>query len=201
MNTQTTKMLYLVQKLKGRLELHIQFWATIGAPTFIVDTIEERYKIPFRETPKPRVFHNNLSALKDWQFDYESITDLLNSDRIIQVSEHDLIVCNPLSKKKRLILDVRYVDTHVCKQTTKFEDGTRLLSFLTKIPSSLSLTSNWGIIIHTFFRNTNPFWVSAGKWIRAQPFILCFCCVAFQVNFSPLHIDQTDMAISEILAI
>ena len=114
--------------VKGRLRANLQFWKDIGAPAFILDTIQEGYKIPFRETPVPISFSNNASSFDNWQFVFDSITQLLQTERVAQVQAHELIVCSPLSVatqprgKKRLILDLRYVNSHVYKQATKFED-------------------------------------------------------------------------------
>ena len=121
-------------KVKRKLRAHIQFWKDIGASDFI-DTIQYVYKTPFRVTPTSTVFSNNLSSLDNWQFVFDSITELLSTDRIVQVQEHELIVVSPLSVatqlggKKRLILDLRYVNSHVYKQTTKFEDWRTALPF------------------------------------------------------------------------
>ena len=71
--------------------------------------------IPFRESPNPAIFSNNSSAFDNWQFVFDSITHLLITDRIVQVEEHDLIVCSLLSVatqpggKQRLILELRAV--------------------------------------------------------------------------------------------
>ena len=107
-------------KVKGRLRAHVQFWNDIQASDFIIDTMQEGYKIPFRESPNPAIFSNNSSlAFDNWQFVFDSITQLLITDRIAQVEEHDLIVCSLLSVatqpggKQRLILDLRYVKNHV----------------------------------------------------------------------------------------
>ena len=125
-------------KVKRRLRAHIQFWKhqiDIGASNFIIDTIQDGYKIPFRDTPTSTVFSNNSSSLDDWQFVFDSITELLSTDQIVQVQVHELIVVSPLSAatqpggKKRLILDLRYVNSHVYKQTTKFEDCHTALHF------------------------------------------------------------------------
>ena len=66
---------------------------------------------------------------------FDSITQLLITYRIVHVEEHDLIVCSPLSVatqpggKQRLILDLRYVNNHVYKQTIKFEDWRTALQY------------------------------------------------------------------------
>ena len=69
---------------------------------------------------------------------FDSITQLLITDRIVQVEEHDLIDCSLLSVatqpggKQRLIFDLRYVNNHVYKQTIKYEDWRTALEYFTK---------------------------------------------------------------------
>jgi hypothetical protein len=111
-------------KVKGRLRAHIQFWKDIEASNFIIDTIQEGYKIPVRESPNPAIFSNNSSAFDNWQFVFDSITQLLITDRIVQMEGHDLIVC-----KQCLIPDLRYVNNHVYNQTIKFEDWRTALEY------------------------------------------------------------------------
>ena len=82
----------------------------------------------------------------DWQFVFDSITQLLITDRIVQVKEHDLKVCSLLSVatqpggKQRLILDLRYVKNHVYKQTIKFEDWRTALEYFENGSFSQNLT-------------------------------------------------------------
>lgn len=37
----------------GSLKNHIQFWRSIGSSQFILDVIDEGYRIPFYSTPPP----------------------------------------------------------------------------------------------------------------------------------------------------
>jgi hypothetical protein len=66
---------------------------------------------------------------------FDSNTQLLITDRIVQVEEHDLIVCSLLSVatqpggKQRLILDLIYVKNHGYKQTIKFDDWRTALGY------------------------------------------------------------------------
>ena len=69
-------------KVKGRLRAHVQFWKDIEASDFIIDTIQEGYRIPSRESPNPDIFSNNSSAFDNWQFVFDSITQLLITDRL-----------------------------------------------------------------------------------------------------------------------
>ena len=112
--------------VRGRMKANIEFWKLIGAPDFIIDTIERGYKIPFISTAVPAKFKNNRSAFNNSAFVTEAINDLLAKDLISEISDPDIV--NPLtvsiqsSGKKRLILDLRYVNHNVWKQKTKFED-------------------------------------------------------------------------------
>ena len=120
--------------VKGRLKDHVQFWEGIYAsppppppPPFIIDCIREGYKILFYVTPQAAAYNNNCSALKHSAFVLSSILELLSSGRVCQVPKSYLTVINPLSvsvqscRKKRLILDLRYINHHVFKQRVKFE--------------------------------------------------------------------------------
>ena len=56
---------------KGRLKSHIKFWEAIGAPQYILSTIEHGYEIPF-QTESIKTFQpSNRSAYRRCQ-EYES---------------------------------------------------------------------------------------------------------------------------------
>ena len=67
---------------------------------------------------------NNISAINNSVF----VTSLLASDRISEFSKDSIHVINPLSVstqssgKRRLILDLRFVNQFILKQKVKFED-------------------------------------------------------------------------------
>ena len=112
--------------VKGRLKASIEFWRFIGAPKFILDIISDGYKIPFITTPPPVHLKNNGSALKHSDFVNDAILELLQDNRIEELTTPPEIV-NPLtvsvqsSGKKRLILDLRHINLHVFKQKFKCE--------------------------------------------------------------------------------
>ena len=124
--------------VKGRLRAHVGFWEDIQAPAFIIDCIKEGYKIPFYVTPAGASFKNNHSALQHAEFVYEAILELVSTNRVVEVAKSHLKIINPLSVsvqscgKKRLILDLRYVNQHVFKQKFKFEDWRVALDFFEK---------------------------------------------------------------------
>ena len=101
----------------------------IQAPDFILSVISEGYKLPLLHTPPRSFTKNNLSATNNSVFVTESaILDLLASGRISEFSKDSLHVINPLSVstqspgKRRLILDLRFVNQFILKQKVKFED-------------------------------------------------------------------------------
>jgi hypothetical protein len=104
--------------MPDRLKSHIQFWHSIGTSQFILDVIDEGYRIPFHSTPPPSFSRNNKSALAHPSFVEEAISELLLTNRVF---ETDVIPrnVNPLSVsvqssgKKRLILDLRFINNHL----------------------------------------------------------------------------------------
>ena len=79
--------------------------------------------------------NNNASAVNNGDFVSETIEELLRSNRIIGYAKQDLHVINPLSVsvqssgKKRLILDLRYVNQYILKKKVKFEDYRKALEY------------------------------------------------------------------------
>ena len=61
--------------VKGRLKLCLHFWQEIGANENVLDVLENGYKIPFTDTPKPAEFKNNKSALLNGSFVSDSIQE------------------------------------------------------------------------------------------------------------------------------
>ena len=125
--------------VKGRLKSAIQFWIDIQTPDFILDCIRDGYKIPFFSTPEPTTFNNNRSAKL-----MHSLSQMLSPNYFLQVEytkacKEQLLVISPLSVsvqqtgKKRLILDLRYVNQHVYKQRVKFDDWRTAINFFRKL--------------------------------------------------------------------
>lgn len=80
---------------------------------------------------------NNKSASDHSDFVVEAIENLLVNE-LIEECDVPPYVVNPLtvsvqfSGKKRLILDLRHVNVHLCKQAVKYEDMKTLLTYLKK---------------------------------------------------------------------
>ena len=70
--------------------------------------------LPFLSLPEPAVFRNNRSPLAHAEFVEDTIRELVESGRVVEVDVPPLVV-NPLSVsvqatgKKRLILELRYM--------------------------------------------------------------------------------------------
>ena len=98
---------------------------TISGNCAILEISDKRYNILFYKTPKGASFRNNQSALKNKDFVEASIFELLKCDSIIEEEKPPKVI-EPLSvsmnssSKKHLILDLRYVNTHFCKDKIKF---------------------------------------------------------------------------------
>lgn len=121
--------------VKDRLKKHLSFWREIGSNDFVIDVIQNGYKVPFYSMPEPIVCKNNKSALLESEFVSEAITDLLDRGLIQKCINppymvNPLTVSVPASGKKRLILDLREVNKHVWKEKVKYEDIKVALAFL-----------------------------------------------------------------------
>ena len=62
--------------VKDRSKSNIEFWRDIGANSYILDTIENGYVIPFHSTPVSICCKNNRLALQHKTFVLEAISDL-----------------------------------------------------------------------------------------------------------------------------
>ena len=85
------------------------------------------YKLPLLSLPKPYQKPNHKSALINHDFDNQAISDLEQNCCICK-SESVSIICSPLSMvtssggKKRLVIDLRYLNGHLLKDSFKYQD-------------------------------------------------------------------------------
>lgn len=123
--------------VRGRLKSNIEFWKCIDACHYIIDTIQDGYKIPFYSLPQQSFSHNNKSALQEDVFVQGAIMELLENG-LISEQNTEFLVTNPLSVsvnssgKRRLILDLREVNKHVWKQSVKYDDIRTALMYTNK---------------------------------------------------------------------
>ena len=114
--------------LKENLKRNIAYWQNIlMANESVLHIIKNGYKIPFFETPEKADLPNNKFSLKNEKFELESISEMLKIGSIKEVKAPPKVI-NPLSVsensagKKRLILDLRYINEHLYKDKIKFDD-------------------------------------------------------------------------------
>ena len=126
-----------MSQVKGSLRRNVEFWRSIGAPRYILSVLWEGYRLPFQQTPIGFTSRNNRSALDHSEFVNEAILELLHSGRVMELNSPPDVV-NPLSVsvqpngKKRLILDLRYINNFLFKRRVKYEDWKIALSYFQK---------------------------------------------------------------------
>ena len=114
-------------KVKGNLKKHVDYWENIlKANEFILNIIRFGYRIPFRYLPPPFEMKNNKIALKEKEFVEESVLSLIKNHFVREVNKPEFT--SPLSVaynskgKKRLILDLSYLNHFIWKEKIKFDD-------------------------------------------------------------------------------
>ena len=120
--------------VKGRLRAAKTFWKSINANPEVLDIIESGYKLPLLHAPDTVILKNNKSALNYSEFVLSAIEELKVNNVIIETDSIPHVV-NPLSvaiqssRKKRLILDLRYVHQFLWKSKIKFDDWNVALEY------------------------------------------------------------------------
>lgn len=111
----------------GRLKSHYENWANVSDDTYILDTVKNGYKIPFKVLPEVACIGNNKSARDNPEFVVSEINSLLRKRVISEVNKKPHIV-NPLTVaysrtgKPRLVLDCRHINPCLHLFKVKFED-------------------------------------------------------------------------------
>ncbi len=131
---------YDCSNVKGSLKRHCEFWEYIKSNSSILQIIREGYIIPFYSTPPDSFHKNNLSALNNFDFVCEAIMELFGTGSVVQCDKKPRVV-NPLTvsvekTKKRLVLDLTFVNPYVWKEKHKFEDLRTLLQYARKDDSA-----------------------------------------------------------------
>ena len=129
--------LTIVASLSSKLKeicIRICTWRGIGASPFILSDVEEGHKLPFLAFLESAAFKNNRSALEHAEYVKSPLEVLCQSGLVIRCAEPPHVV-NPLSvsvqanDKKRLILDLRYVNRHLQKKRIKYKDWKVAISY------------------------------------------------------------------------
>ncbi|ESP01437.1 hypothetical protein LOTGIDRAFT_157621 [Lottia gigantea] len=86
-------------RVRGRLKQNIGFWRNIGASGFVLDVIENGYKISFYTTPPPMNLPNNKSASENSVFVTGAI---IRSDSFNKKKEDYIIISPTVGSKSQL---------------------------------------------------------------------------------------------------
>ena len=113
--------------VKGRLKNHLGFWQRIKANRWVVSIISDGYALPFLELPPRHEMTNHKSAFEEEAFVSGQIMELLSAGCVIETNHSDVHVISPLGvvnngSKKRMILDLRYVNKYLRIPKFKYED-------------------------------------------------------------------------------
>ena len=113
--------------VQGRLKNHAKFWLDeLDPSSFVKEIVSQGYRIPFIRLPDPVCYRNHRSAIEHADFVQEAIRELVALACVIQCPECPK-VCSPLSVvvnargKKRLVLDLRYVNQFILLTKFKYE--------------------------------------------------------------------------------
>ena len=112
--------------VEGRLARCQNFWFTkLNCPLFVKCVLRYGYTLPLKAFPATTLFSNNRSALRNSDFVQDAIEKILKNRCIVETVFPPHVV-NPLSlsegKKLRLVLDLRYVNQFLQKQSFRYED-------------------------------------------------------------------------------
>ena len=70
--------------LKGRLKAKLDYWHTAGANSFVIDTMNCGYRIPFISIPCKAHFPNNKFALDNASFVESAISELVSNHAVVE---------------------------------------------------------------------------------------------------------------------
>ncbi len=177
--------------VKGRLQNHRHFWHDIGANQWVMDCILEGYKLPFRVFPLPARFPNNRSAAHYSDFVSNAILELLADGRIKQVDTAPLVI-SPLSVadnvpgKLRLVLDLKYVNTHLVKQSIKYEDWKYFMQYVEAGGYAYKLDLKSGYHHVDIFSQHQTYLGFSWKFPgQKSPTFFTFSCLPFGLSTAP----------------
>ena len=113
--------------VQGRLKCRYVFWETeLEASEFVLGIVRSGYRLPFIRFPPSVCMRNNRSALEESLFVATAIEELILANCIAECVECPL-VCSPLQVvsnakgKRRLVIDLRYINQYLHQCKFKYE--------------------------------------------------------------------------------
>ena len=125
-------------KVKGRLKQHFGFWVEhLKASSVVLTIISEGYKLPLIQEPPKFRRANDESTFENVQFVTDAVAELLDAHCIDKT--HALPhICSPLlvvknsSGKKRLVINLHFLNQYLQKLKFKYEDLRTALDLLSQ---------------------------------------------------------------------
>ena len=132
--------------VKGKLKEHIAFWREeLAAPESVLNVIESDYVLLMKALPSPFIRKNQPSAELHADFVQSSVDDILASgcakrvDRAPHVCSPLLVVEN-VAGKKRLVINLRYLNRYLWKQSCKYKTCEQQCCILIQVITCFHLT-------------------------------------------------------------
>ena len=123
--------------VQGRLKTAITFWVDIlHVSSPVLDWVQEGYKLPLITLPPTSCQPNHKSAIDNEQFVTEALAELL-AHRCIKEVYAKPYICSPLSVvtndggKKRLVINLKFLNQYLWKEHFKYEDLRTLMQMFT----------------------------------------------------------------------
>ena len=112
--------------VRGRVKENSHFWKNELKPAlFVQNIIDNGYIMPFITITPSLYAPNNKSNLMNSRFVFQAILKLLKSNCIEKIDQKPYC-CNPLavaeSKKLRLVLDLRHVNSFIKRNKFRYEN-------------------------------------------------------------------------------
>lgn len=178
-----------VVKVKGRINARACFWRNqLQASEPVLRIVQNGYILPFRVVPDPYYSPNHRSAFENAGFVGNAISDLMSNGCLVQCDDVPH-VCSPLLVvtsrvgKKRLVINLRYVNKLLYKDKFKYEDIRCALQLFEKGDYMFTFDLKSGYHHIDINVESQPFlgceW--AGKFYRftVLPFGLATACYVF----------------------
>jgi hypothetical protein len=113
--------------VKNSLHKHLDWWKHNVKNSYITGVIENGYKLPLSDFPKPEWLKNNKSARDNAEFVTSEVSSLVKKGIVIELRQQPTVI-NALTVainadgKKRLVLDLRQVNPLLNIHKYKYED-------------------------------------------------------------------------------
>ena len=116
-----------MNSVAGSLHRHSAWWREHVSNNYIIDTIENGYRLPLLAVPEDTFLKNNKSALDNSEFVTSEIQKLVQTGALLFVQDkptvvNALTVATNASGKNRLVLDLRTINPLLLVPSYKYED-------------------------------------------------------------------------------